>query len=81
MVNAPCRRTWSNSCSSGNRHYADHRASAVFVLLGSDQTPVGAELRGTAATSWRGLAAGSRKDLGYFSIPVPETTTIGLCGH
>ncbi|MFB3905791.1 MAG: DUF3991 domain-containing protein [Acidobacteriota bacterium] len=61
------------------RLYADHRANAVFVLLGSDHTPVGAELRGTAGTSWRGLAPGSRKDLGYFSIPVPETTTVVLC--
>jgi len=61
------------------RLYADYRANAVFVLLGSDHTPVGAELRGTAGTSWRGLAAGSRKDLGYFSVPAPDANTVVLC--
>ncbi len=60
------------------RLYADPRANAVFVLLGSDGAP-GAELRGTVATSWRGLATGSRKDLGYFSVPAPDTATVVLC--
>jgi hypothetical protein len=49
--------------------YADHRANAVFVLRGAQDTPVGAELRGTTAQSWRGMAPGSKKDLGFFSIP------------
>ena len=31
--------------------------------------PVGAELRGTTATPWHGLAPGSQKDLGCFAIP------------
>jgi hypothetical protein len=49
--------------------YADTRANAVFLLLGKENIPVGAELRGTTQRPWRGLAAGSQKDLGFFSIP------------
>jgi hypothetical protein len=49
--------------------YADHRANAVFLLLGKEQQPVGAELRGTTPRPWRGLAPGSKKDLGFFAIP------------
>ena len=48
--------------------YADARANAVFLLLGNENTPVGAELRGTTDRRWRGMAPGSQKDLGYFSI-------------
>lgn len=50
--------------------YADGRANAVFLLLGKENRPVGAELRGTGPMAWRGLAPGSRKDLGFFSLPV-----------
>jgi hypothetical protein len=50
--------------------YADARANAVFLLLGKEHLPVGAELRGTTAQPWRGLAAGSQKDLGFFGVPV-----------
>ena len=39
--------------------YADARANAVFVLRGHGAQPVGAELRGTTAVHWRGLAPGS----------------------
>ena len=49
--------------------YADHRTNAVFLLRGVDQRPVGAELRGTTAQPWRGMAPGSQKDGGFFSIP------------
>lgn len=49
--------------------YADRHANAVFVLLGKEKQPVGAELRGTTARPWRGLARGSRKDLGFFALP------------
>lgn len=61
------------------RFYADARANAVFPLLGKGNRAVGAELRGTGPRPWRGLAAGSRKDLGYFSIQAPETAAIVLC--
>jgi hypothetical protein len=49
--------------------YADDRANAVFILRGKLQEPVGAELRGTTALPWRGMASGSRKDQGFFAIP------------
>jgi hypothetical protein len=55
---------------SGNL-YADTRANAVFLLLGKENLPVGAELRGTTARPWRGLAPGSQKDLGRFAVPAP----------
>lgn len=48
--------------------YADPRANAVFLLLGKEDIPVGAELRGSGPGSWRGMAPGSQKDLGFFSI-------------
>jgi len=64
---------------SGNL-YADAHANAVFVLRGKLNEPVGAELRGTTAVSWRGMASGSRKDQGFFAIPAaPLFTTIVLC--
>ena len=59
--------------------YADTRANAVFLLLGKENNPVGAELRGTGAPRWRGMAPGSRKDLGYFCVAVPQATMIVLC--
>jgi len=61
--------------------YADHRANAVFVLRTDHHTPVGAELRGTTPRAWRGMAPGSKKDLGFFSIPAAfaPAPTIVLC--
>jgi hypothetical protein len=60
--------------------YADVRANAVFLLLGKENRPVGAELRGTAEPArWRGMAAGSQKDLGFFSVDAPNPTMIVLC--
>lgn len=61
------------------RLYADDRGNAVFLLLGKENLPVGAELRGTTQTRWRGMAPGSQKDLGYFSVPAPCATTVVLC--
>ena len=61
------------------RLYADARRNAVFVLLAKDNRAVGAELRGTARTPWRGMAPGSRKDQGYFSVLAPGSSTIVLC--
>jgi hypothetical protein len=58
--------------------YADHRANAVFLLLGKENQPVGAELRGTTVRPWRGLAPGSQKDLGFFSIPAEPLSAIIL---
>jgi len=60
--------------------YADTRANAVFLLLGKENIPVGAELRGTTARPWHGLAAGSQKDLGFFAVPaepLPASVSAG----
>jgi hypothetical protein len=59
--------------------YADARANAAFVLRGKLDEPVGAELRGTTAVSWRGMAPGSRKNLGFFSIPAVSLPITVLC--
>ena len=61
--------------------YADIRANAVFLLVRSDAAAVGAELRGATALAWRGMALGSRKDDGFFSIPANATSgqAIVLC--
>ena len=57
------------SLIQAGRLYADRRANAVFLLLGKENQPVGAELRGTTVRPWHGLAPGSQKDLGFFSMP------------
>lgn len=59
--------------------YADRRANAVFLLRREDGRPVGAELRGTTRRPWRGMAPGSKKDLGYFSVRPPQTAGVVLC--
>lgn len=59
--------------------YADPKANAVFLLRGPHHLPVGAELRGTTAHPWRGMAPGSRKDLGFFSVPIVPRQKIILC--
>ena len=59
--------------------YADSRANAVFLLRGEHHLPVGAELRGTSGPCWRGLAPGSRKDLGYFAVPAEARSALILC--
>jgi hypothetical protein len=59
--------------------YADHRANAVFLLLGKGNRPVGAELRGTSQRQWRGMAAGSRRDSGFFAVPAPDAEAVILC--
>lgn len=60
--------------------YADRRGNAVFLMVaGRAQRPVGAELRGTGPRIWRGMAPGTRKDLGYFWIGEPGAREIVLC--
>ena len=59
--------------------YADPRANAVFLLRDPQNRPVGAELRGTTGSPWRGMAPGSRKDLGFFAIPSTPQPAIMLC--
>ena len=59
--------------------YADARANAVFLLLDTAATPVGAELRGTTVSAWRGMTLGSRKDCGFFSVSATTSHAIVLC--
>jgi hypothetical protein len=59
--------------------YADGRANAVFLLLDTAVIPVGAELRGTILSGWHGMAPGSRKDRGFFSVAAPTSGAIVLC--
>jgi hypothetical protein len=59
--------------------YADARANAVFLLGDTPATAVGAELRGTTSQSWRGMAPGSRKDHGCFSVSTASADAIVLC--
>jgi len=59
--------------------YADARANAVFLLGDTPATAVGAELRGTTSVSWRGMAPGSRKDHGCFSVSTASVDAIVLC--
>ncbi len=61
------------------RLYADHRRNAVFLLLGKQRRPVGAELRGTGAKPWHGLATGSRKDRGCFYLGPRDPQAFVLC--
>jgi len=59
--------------------YADARANALFLLRDAHGQPVGAELRGTGPVPWRGMAPGSRKDLGCFSFPPSPRPNVILC--
>lgn len=61
------------------RLYADNRANAIFLLLGSENNPVGAEIRGTGPRPWRGMAPGSRKDIGFFFIHAAQVDATVLC--
>lgn len=67
------------SLATSGSLYADARGNAVFVLLGKENTPVGAELRSSTQRRWRGMAPGSRKDLGYFSVPAAQARAVVLC--
>jgi len=59
--------------------YADARANAVFLLLNTGATAVGAELRGSTALAWRGMAPGSRKDHGFFEVVATPAKGMVLC--
>jgi len=69
----------TDSLIASGKLYADRRGNAVFLLLEKENTPVGAELRGTGPHRWRGMAPGSQKDLGYFSVQAPDATMVILC--
>jgi hypothetical protein len=69
----------TDSLIESGKVYADGRGNAVFLLLGKDRAPVGAELRGTGPRRWRGMAPGSQRALGFFSVQAPEATLVVLC--
>jgi hypothetical protein len=76
---APFRKNcWRPSCNPTNS-MPTPGGNAVFLLRGEDHQPVGAELRGTGAARWRGLAPGSRRDLGCFRVQPASPTSIVLC--
>lgn len=69
-----------NPLLDAGKLYADRRGNAVFLLVaGKANRPVGAELRGTGPRVWRGMAPGSRKDLGYFWVGDRNSRHIVLC--
>jgi hypothetical protein len=59
--------------------YADARGNAVSLHLNDQGTPVGAELRGTTRVQWRGMARGSCKDAGYFTVGPADAHEIVIC--
>ena len=61
------------------RLYADRRKNTVFPMLGKNAEVVGAELRGTGAAKWRGVAPGSRKSLGAFIVNSRKSRKMVLC--
>lgn len=66
-------------CECG-KLYADSRGNAVFLLVaGKANRPIGAELRGSEVKIWRGMAPGTRKDLGYFWVGASNCKEIVLC--
>jgi len=69
----------TDSLIASGKLYADRHGNAVFLLLGKENTPVGAELRGSGPQRWRGMAPGSQKDLGYFSVQASDATMLVLC--
>jgi 5S rRNA maturation endonuclease (ribonuclease M5) len=59
--------------------YADNRSNAVFLLLGKEKNIVGAELRGITDRRWVGMAKGSKKELGAFSVKSDKPKSIIIC--
>lgn len=64
---------------ASGRIYADSKANVLFLLSGQNGSPVGAELRGTTFSRWRGMAPGSQKDCGFFDIGPSSTSSLVLC--
>lgn len=56
--------------------YADSRRNAVFVCRAPDGLVSGAELRGTGKTPYKGMAKGSRRGVGFFTLAHPNPTEL-----
>ena len=87
-VSGPKFMNWQRGqCGGGAIDLVMHLAGVDFRTAvawlqqhaGKAQRPVGAELRGTGPRVWRGMASGTRKDLGYFWIGNPGSQEIVLC--
>ena len=48
--------------------YADERRNVVFLCADVHGRPTGAELRGTGDTAYKGMAPGSRRGAGFFTV-------------
>ena len=68
-----------NTLIKSGHLYADNRGNAVFLLLGKEKKVVGAELRGTASLKWRGMALGSKKNMGCFTVKNRKSLNIVIC--
>ena len=53
------------------RIYADTRRNAVFLCHDPRGRVTGAELRGTGPKPFKGMALGSRRGIGFFTLPHP----------
>ena len=56
--------------------YADIRRNAVFICRAPDGQVTGAELRGTGKTPFKGMAAGSQRGIGFFTLAQPNATEL-----
>ncbi len=61
-----------NSCDI----YADSRRNAVFLCHDIDGAVSGAELRGTGSQTFKGMAPGSKRATGFFTIPYENPTEL-----
>lgn len=59
--------------------YADDKKNAVFFLLGKEKSIVGAELRGTGSTPYKGLSKGSKRTHGFFYAGPEDAKYCILC--
>ncbi len=56
--------------------YADSRRNAVFLCHGIDGAVSGAELRGTCSQPFKGMAPGSKRSTGFFTISHENPTEL-----
>lgn len=57
------------SCVDSGTIYADSRRNAVFLCTDPYGHTTGAELRGTGEAVYKGMAPGSRRGAGFFTLP------------
>lgn len=56
--------------------YPDSRRNAVFLCHSPGGDVTGAELRGTGTTPFKGMAPGSRRGVGFFTLPSTAPTEV-----